>query len=250
MDQQPDKLFRDKLERYDPAVPPQLWNRVAANVQPKRRAVSWLSAAAVALIGSAAIFVFPLTKESTPVASTVIQPPPQEQSPSSNKSNAAETQSQQTIAIEESATPAPPMQVKGKQESSAKNGAPANKKTPHTIENNTLPVIAIPEPQPIAIAEENSILPSATEESANEPSSARKTVTIVFSAKEVNQKYLSKTSGHQATSNQEEASTLKNMLDKAYDLTHNQDPLGELRQKKNEILAMNFRKDKPRTQND
>ncbi len=74
-------------------------------------------------------------------------------------------------------------------------------------------------------------------------------VTIVFTAEEVNEKYLAKNTEAQATPVGEETSGLRKLLDKAYDLKHNRDFLGELRQKKNEILAMNFKNDK-RTQND
>jgi hypothetical protein len=76
-----------------------------------------------------------------------------------------------------------------------------------------------------------------------------KRLTIVFSAQEVNEKYLTKNAETEATSEEKESSTLKKVLDKAYDLTHNQDPIGELRQKKNEILAMNFKNDTQRNEN-
>jgi hypothetical protein len=62
-------------------------------------------------------------------------------------------------------------------------------------------------------------------------------------------KYLDKKSLAQATSGEKKPSTLRKLLDKAYDLKHNQDPFGDLRQKKNEILALNFRSEKQRSQN-
>jgi hypothetical protein len=48
----------------------------------------------------------------------------------------------------------------------------------------------------------------------------------------------------EATPELKKPSTLKKLLDKAYDLKHNQDAFGELRQKKNEILALNFKNEK------
>ena len=39
------------------------------------------------------------------------------------------------------------------------------------------------------------------------------------------------------------------LLKKANDLKNNHDPMGELRQKKNEILALNFKGEKQRGQN-
>jgi hypothetical protein len=47
-----------------------------------------------------------------------------------------------------------------------------------------------------------------------------------------------------ATPEDKKPSTFKKLLSRAYDLKNNQDPIGELRQKKNEILALNFKKDK------
>jgi hypothetical protein len=99
----------------------------------------------------------------------------------------------------------------------------------------TLPVEKIPSIQ------EGSVAVQAVEE--------KKNITIVFTAEEVNEKYLVKKTDAEATADEKEASGLKKLLDKAYDLKHNQDPLGSLRQKKDEILAMNFKNEK-RTQND
>jgi hypothetical protein len=56
-------------------------------------------------------------------------------------------------------------------------------------------------------------------------------------------------SGNDATPEDKKPSTLKKLLRKANELTNNQDPLGDLRQKKNEILALNFKSDKQRGQN-
>jgi hypothetical protein len=48
----------------------------------------------------------------------------------------------------------------------------------------------------------------------------------------------------QATSEEKKSSTFKKLLKKANDLKSNQDPFGDLREKKNEILALNFRNEK------
>ena len=65
---------------------------------------------------------------------------------------------------------------------------------------------------------------------------------IIFAAEDIDTKYLDKKALAEATSDAKKSSTLKKLLDKAYDLKYNQDPFGDLRQKKNEILALNFRK--------
>jgi len=48
----------------------------------------------------------------------------------------------------------------------------------------------------------------------------------------------------QATSEEKKTSTFKKLLEKAEDLATNQDPLGDVRQMKDEILALNFKNEK------
>ena len=72
--------------------------------------------------------------------------------------------------------------------------------------------------------------------------------TLIITTKESDE-YLNKKELAQATSKEKKSSTLKKLLKKADDLTNDQDPFGELRQKKNEILALNFKTDKQRGQN-
>jgi hypothetical protein len=76
-----------------------------------------------------------------------------------------------------------------------------------------------------------------------------RSITIILAAEEVNEKYLDKKSLAEATHEEKKSSTFKKLLDKANNLKHNQDAIGEIRQKKNEILALNFRNDKERIQN-
>ena len=75
-----------------------------------------------------------------------------------------------------------------------------------------------------------------------------KNITLVYTAKDV-EEYLDKKALAEATSDHKKSSTFKKLLKKANDLTSNQDPFGELRQKKNEILALNFKNEKQRGQN-
>jgi hypothetical protein len=77
----------------------------------------------------------------------------------------------------------------------------------------------------------------------------QRSVTLIFNAEQVNEKFLNKNSIVEATPEEKKPSTLRKLLDKAYDLKHNQDPLGDLRQKKNEIFALNFKNDKQRSEN-
>ena len=70
-----------------------------------------------------------------------------------------------------------------------------------------------------------------------------RSMTLVFNTRET-EAYLDKNSLGEATEDGKDASTFKKLLQKARDLKTNQDPIGDLRLKKNEILALNFKNDK------
>ena len=68
-------------------------------------------------------------------------------------------------------------------------------------------------------------------------------ITITITAEETD-KYLNKNAIAEATSKERKSSTFKKLLKKANELTSNQDPFGDLRVKKNEILALEFKNDR------
>ena len=68
-------------------------------------------------------------------------------------------------------------------------------------------------------------------------------ITITITAEET-EKYLDKNAIAEATSKERKSSTFKKLLKKADELTSNQDPFGDLRGKKNEILALEFKNDR------
>ncbi|HET6539425.1 MAG TPA: hypothetical protein VFG46_03020, partial [Chryseolinea sp.] len=68
-------------------------------------------------------------------------------------------------------------------------------------------------------------------------------ITITITAEET-EKYLDKNAIAEATSKERKSSTFKKLLKKADELTSNQDPFGDLRVKKNEILALEFKNDR------
>ena len=242
MNQQPDKLFHDKLHGYQKPVGADVWERIRAAPAHRSRQTVWLRAAAsILIVAAAGILIFPVIQhDRRPVAGEAGQTAPA----SPTESLASENQAPEENTAKDETSP-----------STARHAALA-KKSPSKRSSNVLkpdtsaePPI-VPSPAPL---EETGVLASeqvvVTNPSLGSPTpSQRKTVTIVFTSEEVNQKYLSRKNEAHATSDEKQPSTLRNLLDKAQDLKHNQDPLGEIRQKKDEILAMNFRKDKQRTE--
>lgn len=246
MDQQPDKLFRGKLKDYKMPAPAGSWNRIAGNIRKKNNLGIWLkAAAAILLLAVAGILLFPTQDEPVKkvMAEKVTPPEKEEKTSRINEVPPAEN-------------PAPPLPdkktlVPDKKKSEVRTKSTQRKDTvaPATLQrvNENKPPLASAE----IVRKEN---PEESIAVMNEPVAEPATendrsITLIYSADEVNEKYLNKNAVAEATSDGKPSSTLRKLLDKAYDLKHNQDPLGELRQKKNEILALNFRSDKQRSQN-
>ena len=265
MNQQPDKIFRDKLQGYQQPVPSGTWNRVSQNLTNDNRRMVWLRVAATVLVViTSGVFLYPVLKESTdtPLSENIIKPRnpepavvkpvPQETPPAKyndHKSGDASAQRDGRAHGEKrNQRPA----ITEERAITEETAAPEEKTTPYNDDQDQAP--------PLATLENIEIMPEVMgdERQSSEsevPASVladpnRKSVTIVFTTDEVNEKYLSKKENTEATQETKDASGFKRLLDKAYDLKNNQDFIGDLRQKKNEILAMNFKSDKQETVND
>jgi hypothetical protein len=265
MNQQPDKLFRGKLYNYQQPASSNAWNKIDAQLDKKNNKFLWLKvAAAILLLAVAAFILWPHNPDQTRVANTDVKP--ETQQPKNSKD---------IVVSPEKASPAGPLTTvdhnkKDLHRTSEKNNKQKSvdvKKEkvkeietipPHVVQtdqtseniahvqNDIVEESEIISPHQISTAviaqQENTL---TEEEYTSEPEG----VTLVYSADEVNEKYLNKKSMAEATSEKKKPSTLRKLLDKAYDLKHNQDPFGDLRQKKNEILALNFKNEKQRSQN-
>ena len=255
MNQQPDKLFRDKLQSFQTPAPSGAWNRIEANLDKKNDKVLWFRiAASLLLVAIAAYLLWPTN------ATNNVTP----------KSEIAEKTDKQKIATpdkkeEQVAAPSPvEKNAIAKKESSPQRHL-ATKRNRSVNKDVTESEIAEVEPfnhnhTSLAQAENTSVENNETvstptisiaaeTQTAVATSTEKQKVKIIFSAQDIDNKYLDKKALAEATSDEKKSSTLKKLLDKAYDLKYNQDPFGDLRQKKNEILALNFRTDKQRKEN-
>jgi hypothetical protein len=258
-----DKFFKEKLGTFERSVPASAWNKVERNISAKGTQGWWLKIAASVAIFSAvfllaynfkndssktiaensitnAIDSTPIEKEKTPNTGTVTTPA--EDNPEGRKNKTAEKVQKKKQAKNKNA------KDHASQKLQMKNLQPSQNLVSH---DNSMEPVRVQQDEPIPAIEEETI---AIAEVANlndtgNESESEKSVTLVYSAEEVNAKYLNKNTITEATSDPKKSSTLRKLLDKAYDLKHNQDPVGELRQKKNEILALNFKNEKQRSQN-
>jgi hypothetical protein len=246
MNQQPDKLFREKLESLSRPAPVSAWSRVEAELNKKKDKNLWLKiAASLLVLAVAAVFLW-TSRSAEQTINRVAENPVKTQKPVLKKE---ETPEQSAITLPEKEEPSTASVKKAvapvKKKMKKAESVPVLETSPQEMvaevllsqkEKNEMTENSI-----VPAEEETLIAQSITEEAAG--------VTLVYSVEEVNAKYLDKKSLAQATSGEKKPSTLRKLLDKAYDLKHNQDPFGDLRQKKNEILALNFRSEKQRSQN-
>jgi hypothetical protein len=243
---QPDKLFQEKLRGYERPVSKDSWHRIAANLHKKKSDKIWLKlAASLLLVALCGIGLWNLSND--PSAANLArksEKPLKEQSAKQNAAPKGETLPQSSGNVD---TPgARPDQEKFQAHKKVIT-TPKKKDNSNNKQNDLQPA-----PFSVAIDDtpvpENSIAETESVTTAA-PVNEQRSVTLIFNAEQVNEKFLNKNSIVQATPEEKKPSTLRKLLDKAYDLKHNQDPLGDLRQRKNEIFALNFKNDKQRSEN-
>lgn len=251
MNQQPDKLFRDKLEGYQRPAPASAWEKIAAAQSKKNDKWLWLKiAASIAFVAVAAYVLYPVGKVAgvSEKNSNLATEEKSNEQPASTKEES--TVDKKNEAAKPSITSKTRPNPIAKKEKSVKKNTPAKEDEP-SIAQVEEPVLNDPLQVEAEINESMASTQTAiepqTKVNSNE-TKAKSHITLVYSAKDVDQ-YLDKKSLEEATSDSKKSSTLKKLLKKAEDLTNNQDPFGELRQKKNEILALNFKNEKQRGQN-
>lgn len=250
MNEQPDKFFRDKLEGYHPSPPAAAWDRIEANLAKKNHKVIWLRvAAAVALLACAAYLLWP-AGDSAP-APTVAD---KNQTPNTVEKELEKGAAEKQVPVtdDDNQQPARTQMAQNVTKKQIKPNKQAAIEAPVPVAVNKQEQ---QEPSQVETIADETITEVAVNDAATETvpqileqESKEDNMIITLTAEEVNEKYLTKKTIADATTQEKKSSTLRKLLDKAYDLKHNQDPVGELRQMKNEILALNFKNDKRRQQ--
>jgi hypothetical protein len=246
MKQQPDELFRNKLRAYSKPVPESAWDRIEAGMVRKPYPFYRLAIAASLLLISVCIYIFwpsPLSEQTTIAQQNKIKP------------NKVIEQGDERVKEE-------PVRKEGAGKSSAETTdigqtqklvEPINRKRVAPVEPEVTTEVEqktngqTPEDMfgPVIINTE--IIAEEKIDSIDTGITESKNLFIVYTAEDTKE-YLSKRIPEEATTGEETASTFKKVLRTARNLKSNQDPVGDLRQMKNEILALNFKSDKGRGQ--
>lgn len=225
MTSQPEKLFRDTLESFQKSAPPAAWDRIEAKLDHTSNKGLWLKiAAGVLLLSVAAFLLWPTERTSNTEVLTKTSDPIMKK----ESTTAPEISTPQQIA-EQKVTKkiVKPKNAKGLTETTP----PLLATTVSVVANETSELAEIVIPTEVILAETTS-------------SEAMVSTTLVYTADEVNARFLKKDLSKEATSEENKSSGIQKLIGLAYDLKHTDSGIGDLRQKKNEILALNFKEDK------
>jgi hypothetical protein len=257
MEQQPDKLFQEKLAGYSRPAPIMAWDKIEKKLDKKNNKVIWLRiAAAIVLLMVSIPVVYTLIEEpSTQLATDKTKPAIKSKDVAPSAPEAVDRAAVTTSDVKASDMQA---QRSEKNDSANKNDVVADDhESIANIDTDTDGEIEDVTDAPSSVEEVDTVVMIAQVEQQTPPIAPKENsvvpnrgVTLVISAEETTS-YLEKDenlSASEATTKGKKTSTLQKLLRKASDLKTNQDPFGELRQMKNEILAGNFKSDKKRSQ--
>jgi len=239
MDLQPDKLFREKLESYHATIPGGAWNKLENKLDKKNYTGFWLKVAASLLLLSVSIYLLDRinsdTTKTTNRSADLIKP--KVQTPKINPVIV----SPQNKKEEKRANPLQRKRIKENLSVPENMTITSNEESIDRRETVIQPIQSSDSVNVLNDTRATDVATTSTKEWASEKHSS---ATIIFTAEEVNKKYLTTSISSEATDQEKKPSGFKKLLNKAYGLKKNQNPFGELRQKKNEILALNFKSDK------
>ena len=238
--QQPDNFFRDKLANYHKPAPAGTWDRIESSLKKSETKFGWWKVAASLLLLTAigySIFWLQFSKSAEqPIAQkpVEVEKPAGTNAPAENPA-AANARPEQTVPAANDALE----KKSARKQAKPKPTRPFERKIadPEPAVAISIGEITARPETPTTEANSHQVVTAA--QSMKKSSSIKLTITA-----EESEKYLNKNTLAEATSKERKSSTFKKLLIKANELTSNQDPFGDLRVKKNEILALEFRNDK------
>ena len=246
MNQQPDKLFREKLEGYHKPAPASAWDKIETKLDKKNpKGLWWKIAASLVLLAVATYILWPKTQVTEKTLAKKVEDgkplPTVKEDQVSNKELPAANET--PAIVKESVRENNVAKVSDEHHKPEQKNQDPN----IALEESIVPVEN--KSEEVAEVTENIIVPEvivASTETTTEKSDEY--ITFVVTQEE-SDKYLTKNKNSDATSDDKKTSSLRKLLKKASDLTNDQRPLADLRQKKDEILALNFDSKKQRGQN-
>ena len=224
MTSQPDRLFRDKLENFQRPASVAAWEKIESGLNKNQSKGIWLKfAAGLTLFAVATYVLWPADQiENQQVSNSTLVSPKTE--------NAQKNNPEKVIPVTPTESATPKAVAKNK---SAKKPQPVF--TSESLKENEET-----DPEPVVVQIEPGVQVAVVE-------TETPTKTIVYTAEEVNAKFLRKKSPGEATVSEKKTSGIQKLIGLAYTRKNPDQGLGDLRQKKDEILALNFLSNEDKT---
>jgi len=226
MTQQPDNLFREKLEHFQLNASADAWNRIEAGLTKRANKMLWMKiAAGLVLLSVASIILWNNSTDLNQHTTAIV-----------NQDFGKENQTVVTTPMDAIAT--------------SDNVLAEEKKSTHSIVADRKRKAVVTEPNQLAVVEtiQEEIF-TGSENPASETLSVQTDIPqteslagiyLVYTAEEVNQKYLRQQPEEDATSEEKKSSRMQMLMSVANNLKNGEKALGDLRQMKDEIFALNF----------
>ena len=226
MTQQPDNLFREKLEHFQLNPSTDAWNRIEAGLTKRANKMLWMKIAAGLVLLSVASIILWNNSMYTDQHTTAIV----------NQDIGKENLAVETTPAD---IPATSNNLITKEKDILHSAISGKRQKVVVKEYPQLEVVETiqEEAYPVVETVVSETLIAQTEVAPTELSSG---IYLVYSAEEVNQKYLRQQPEEDATSEEKKSSRMQMLMSVANNLKNGENPLGDLRQMKDEIFALNF----------
>lgn len=221
-----DRLFKEKLAEHSLTPRPQAWEKLEGQLSKKNKSILWMRlAAAVAVVGLLTFVILnrqtTTTHELATTTPAVTKPEVKVTAPVESKKTEPEKQEQKVVR--------------------SKQAVPA----PKTVQEE-LPSVASMSTQVETIAQ---VEIEKTEVVAEAPTPVKKSIVLLYELPTITA--TAQTPAPVETvvvAGDEKQTGFQKILETAKDVKNSDNPWGELREAKNELLALDFKKDKNRNQ--
>lgn len=243
MKQQPDHLFHNKLENFQLKPSADAWNRIEAGLDKKSNKALWLKiAAGLLLLSIASVLIWKIQPAETDV---LVETTPEIKSTTPERLQPTQPEETPVAAIDQNKKV-----EQEKTEKKTNRNIPVYKKQSASSDQQLAVVEPTPEEIPVDVVQpETETLIAEAETNTVEATETQNStaVYIVMTANEVNQKYLLPQPEDEATSEGKKSSRMQKLMGVAMNIADGDGPMGDLRQKKDELFALNFLEDKKQT---
>ena len=242
----PDKLFRNGLENYRKPAPVSAWDRIESGLDHKRNNRMWMKIAAGLLLLIAAGTMLwnqdhnDIASAKTENKNVIKNEEIHDELSQSGTGEKMESNVKQYKEVDDDQFATNGLESKGKVETAKQISQPIASVIPEN-KPDEVAINKVDEPEDV-VAGTNAVAEMELEtnkDKANNVTDSRGT-NIVYSAKEVNSKFLKPGASPEATMEKKTTSGFQKVLDKAFELQNEESLLAELREKKNEWLSINI----------